>query len=203
MSDLGKGKWQSHMIPDFVIPRANAQLVWVPVSTQGILLAVGGVINPEEIFDGALTAEQADQSRSESPKFMMSVPVYDIASKTWYLQNTTAHEDYPPQLTQFCSVLAIANDSSSFQIYIYGGYDGVSPIDLPNDDVWILTLPSFTWIRAFTGSPDHGRSSHFCTLPYPNLMFVIGGTNAGTCVKGGIIQVFNLNTNEFQDSYDP
>jgi Kelch motif len=202
MSDL-TGKWQNHTIPDFVIPRANAQLVWVPVSTQGILLAVGGVINPEEIFDGALTTEQADQSMSESPKFMMSVPVYDIASKTWYLQNTTAHEDYPSQLTAFCSVLAIANDSSSFQIYIYGGYNGVNSDDPPNDDVWILTLPSFTWIRAFTGSPGHGRSWHFCALPYPNLMFVIGGINLDGCVEGGIIQVFNLNTNEFQDYYDP
>jgi hypothetical protein len=39
---------------------------------------------------------------------------------------------------------------------------------------------------------------------YPDQMFVLGGIHQGDdtlCLRGGIIQAFNLNTLQFQDSY--
>ncbi|RVX66076.1 hypothetical protein B0A52_10010 [Exophiala mesophila] len=203
MSTMRNEEWTNITIPDNIPARANAELVWVPVSERGVLVAVGGVIEPEEIWARGLNESQQEESRAQSPEFMTSVPVYDIASQEWYLQNTTG--EAPGQLTQFCSVLATAQDSSSYNIYIYGGYNGLDSGNVPSDDVWILSLPSFTWVNAYKGTSTHGRSGHSCVAPYPDQMFVIGGVhqNQANCVEGGIIQVFNLNTLEFQDSYDP
>ncbi len=119
------------------------------------------------------------------------------------MQNTTG--DFPPPLSQFCSVVAAAKDRSSFNIYIYGGYDGTDSEKRPSDDVYILSLPSFTWVKAYSGTSTHGRNGHKCVKPYPDQMFVLGGEyiDNSQCVEGGIIQVFNLNTLKFQDKYDP
>lgn len=121
-----------------------------------------------------------------------------------FLQNTTG--EIPPQLTLFCSVVAAASDGSSYNIYIYGGYDGVDAAGPVSDDVYILSVPSFTWVKAYDGGATHGRSGHKCIKTYPDQMFVLGGIfmgNSALCLDGGIIQVFNLNTLEFQDSYSP
>ena len=202
MSTMRSEKWTNNTVPSTVPPRANAELVWIPVSTQGVLVAIGGVYPPEEIWPYGLNNSQTSQSEAQSPSFMTSLPIYDIASQTWYTQNTTGTA--PGQLTQFCSVVAAANDSSSFNVYIYGGYDGLNSVDAPSDDVWILSIPSFTWIKAYSGNQAHGRSAHKCVTPYPDQMLVIGGVHQSqaTCVEN-IIQVFNLNTLEFQDSYTP
>ena len=203
MSSMRDEKWTNHTLPDNIKPRANAQLVWVPVSKQGVLVAIGGVNPPEEIFAAGLNSSEITESKADSPGFMTSLPVYDIATASWYTQETTG--DPPPQLTEFCSVVAAAEDDSSHNIYIYGGYDGLNAADLPSDDVWILSLPAFRWVRAYAGSTSHGRSGHTCVKPYPDQMFVIGGLHQDPtqCVEGGIIQVFNLNTLNFQSSYTP
>lgn len=204
MSDMRSTKWTNTTLPGKVTPRANAELTWIPIATSGVLVAIGGVVNPEEIFVGAgLNDSQTKQSKDISPSFMTQIPVFDIVGGSWYLQSTTG--DPPPQLAEFCSVVATAKDSSSFNIYIYGGYDGLTSEDRPSDDVWILSLPSFTWIKAYSGSGNHGRRGHKCHAVYPDQMFVVGGQNLDptTCLDGGIIEVFNLNSLSFQDSYDP
>ena len=204
MSTMRSEEWSNTTLPDNIIPRADAELVWLPVSKRGVLLAIGGVTYPEEISPMGLNESQTSESKSVSPSFMTSIPIYDVASKTWYLQNTTGSEA-PPQLTEFCSVVATANDASTINIYIYGGYDGMNSGDVPSDDVWILSIPSFTWTKAYSGTPSHGRSGHSCLSPYPDKMLVVGGIhqNQAECLEGGYIQVFNLNTLKFQDMYDP
>lgn len=134
---------------------------------------------------------------------MKTVSVYDIATKKWYQQNTTG--DVPPQLTLFCSVLGISEDRSSFNMYIYGGYDGLQANSTPSDDVYILSVPQFVWTHAYTGQTSHGRSGHKCLSIYPDQMMVIGGiyqSNPYICMDH-IVEIFNLNTLSFQDSYDP
>jgi hypothetical protein len=203
MSTMRDEKWTNTTLPDNITTRANAELVWIPVSDKGILIAIGGVTAPEEIWPQGLNASQTSESEAESPGFMTSLPIYDIANGDWYTQNTTGTA--PPQLTEFCSVMAQANDSSSFNIYIYGGYNGLNSADGPSDDVWILSVPSFQWVKAYSGTRSHGRSGHKCVMPYPDQMFVIGGINQNqaNCVEGGVVQIFNLNKLEFQDDYDP
>ena len=197
-------KWANDTIPSRISPRADAQLVWIPVSGQGVLVAIGGVMPPEELSSTGLNDTETSQSKAQSPTFMTSLPIYDIASRRWYLQNITGN-DAPGQLTEFCSVVAVANDSSSFNVYIYGGYDGLASSSSPSDDVWILSIPAFTWTKAYSGTAQHGRSGHVCTQPYPDTMLVVGGIHQDPtkCLDGGFIQVFNLTTLQFQNTYDP
>lgn len=156
------------------------------------------------------------------PLFFQTVAIYDIAQQTWYIpgsqlpypdeanwhgrytQNTTGDIPQTP-LASFCAVVASAADGSSHNIYVYGGYDGLSQESTPSDDVFILSLPSFQWSRAYTGTSTHGRSGHQCIRVFPDQMLVIGGQYKDPTFRldGGIIQNFNLNQLRFQDDYHP
>ncbi|KAF3403315.1 putative carboxymethylenebutenolidase [Talaromyces pinophilus] len=210
MTTMGNESWQNSSLPVNIPARANAEIVWLPVSESGILVVIGGVINPEilspsrSLTDDDIKASETTHAQTQtSPTFMRELPIYDVASQNWYLQATTGN--IPPQLTMFCSVMAPASDGT-FNIYIYGGYDGISAGTTPSDDVYILSVPSFTWVKAYSGQSSHGRSGHKCIKVYPDKMFVLGGiykNDPSICLDGGFLQVFNLNTLEFQDSYDP
>lgn len=204
MSSMRDETWSNATLPDYIPGRANAELVWVPVSKSGVLVAVGGVISPVELWrTSKLNDSQTAESKRISPTFMETVSVYDVDSQKWYLQNTTG--DIPGQLTQFCSVLASAPDNSSHNIYIYGGVDGLDYSQTPSDDIYILSLPSFKWIKAYNGTSSHGRSSHKCFKPYPNQLLAVGGIHGSStsCVEGGIVVNFDLNSLTFQNGYDP
>lgn len=204
MSEMGDGKWTNKTLPNYVPGRSKGELVWVPVSQSGVLVAIGGVVDPVEFWrTTGLDDSQISHSKSISPGFMETVSIYDVESQAWYLQNTTG--DIPPQLTQFCSVLASASDGSSHNIYIYGGYDGLEFDSNPSDDVYVLSLPSFKWVKAYNGTSTHSRSGHRCIKVYPDQMLVLGGQHVDTtkCLEGGIAISFNLNKLEFQDRYDP
>jgi hypothetical protein len=87
--------------------------------------------------------------------------VYSIADDLWYTQTATG--DVPEERRRFCAGLAYAEDRSSYNMYdtskliklsltlrsyLYGGAsigDGVG-----YGDVYILSLPSFTWIKVST-----------------------------------------------------
>ncbi|KAL4925630.1 uncharacterized protein BDV17DRAFT_283775 [Aspergillus undulatus] len=201
MADMQIPVFSNVSIPDSVPPRANAEAVWLPVAERGIIVLVGGVTAPESIYRG-LPDDLEVSSQRESPAFMEIVSVYDVADNTWYNQNTTG--DIPPMLTSFCSVYASAQDRSSHNIYIYGGYDGLSQANDSSDDVYVLTVPSFEWIKLYDGDGEqYGRRQHKCVKPYPDQMLVLGGMKrvASDCID--MIRVFNLNTGRFQDSYNP
>ena len=197
--------WKNETIPRSIPGRANPELLWVPTGPQGILVAVGGVVYPE-FADGSRESSNATASREQSPGFMSTIDIYDVASGDWYRQ--PASSDGPGALTRGCAVVASAQDHSSFNIYYYGGYDGLRPEEDMNDEVWVLSLPSFRWIKVADGKRDHGRSGHKCVTPYPDQMMVIGGTpgqggSSLSCVADGIIQLFNLSSAKWMDGYDP
>lgn len=136
---------------------------------------------------------------------MSTVSVYDIASKVWYEQPTTGA---PGALAQGCTVVASAQDGSSHNIYWYGGFDGLHLTDSFSDDVWVLSVPAFRWVKVYSGTDQHARAGHRCTKPYPDQMFVIGGYSSlsggqPACLDKGIIQIFNLSSAQWMDSYDP
>lgn len=204
MAEMGKGEWSNYTLPDYVPGRSKGELVWVPVSKSGVLVAIGGVVEPVEFWRTTeLSDSQISESERLSPSFMQTVPVYDVDSQVWYLQNTTG--DIPPQLTQFCSVLASASDGSSHNIYIYGGYNGLEYDSNPSDDVYVLSLPSFEWMKAYNGTSTHSRSGHRCIKIYPDQMLAIGGQHVDStkCLEGGLFAKFNLNNLVFENSYDP
>ena len=134
---------------------------------------------------------------------MSTIDIYDVAGGKWYRQPTT---NGPGQLTRGCAVVAPAQDYSSFSIYYYGGYTGLDPREKFSDDVWVLSIPSFTWTKVWSGTAT-GRAGHKCFMPYPDQMLVIGGytTRTGTALTclPETVRVFNLTTGTWLKGYDP
>ncbi|KAL1900330.1 hypothetical protein Cpir12675_001014 [Ceratocystis pirilliformis] len=204
-------KWTNSSLPDDVKGRAAGEFVFVPVGENGIMVAVGGVTYPE--FTNATgESPNPDLSTSEGRSFHETIDIYDIGSQKWYRQNSTLI-DTPPTLAYGCAVMGAASDGSSYNIYYYGGYTALSKTDQFSDDVWVLSLPSFTWTKIYSGNSLHGRIGHQCFQPYPGQMMIIGGKPATTsstsstdlnrCLEGNIIQLFNMSSLEWVDAYDP
>ncbi|KID79263.1 Galactose oxidase/kelch, beta-propeller, partial [Metarhizium brunneum ARSEF 3297] len=198
-------KWTNITLPDNIKPRANPEVVWVPVGKQGILVVLGGVVYPDWASGDLESANETESKKLKSPEFMRTIDIYDVANKKWYQQPT---EGGPGARTRGCAVVAPASDKSSFNIYYYGGYDGIHPKNDFSDEVWVLSLPSFSWTLLNKGVPVHGRSGHKCFKPYPDQMMVFGGYtptigSSFTCLDQGPVVVFNLTTGEWLDGYSP
>ncbi|KAK8128567.1 hypothetical protein PG984_009675 [Apiospora sp. TS-2023a] len=198
--------WSNSTLPNTVRGRASPELVWVPVGAQGILVALGGVTYPD-YDNGKMSSQNEAQSKADSPSFMSDIDIYDIANDKWYKQSTIAG---PGQLARGCAVVAAAQDFSSYNIYYYGGFNGLNEDSDFNDDVWVLSLPSFMWMKIASGKTDHARAAHKCVTPYPDQMMVIGGYpslkggNTIPCLQNNqIIQLFNLTEGKWMNSYDP
>ncbi|KUI57512.1 hypothetical protein VP1G_04800 [Cytospora mali] len=208
MSTQNAQTWTNVTLPDSIPGRANPELVWVPVGSQGILVALGGVVYPEFINPDAISDNET-ASENQSPAFMSNINIYDIAGGKWYTQPTTGGPS--TQLTRGCAVMQPSQDYSSFNIYYYGGYDGLHNTNASvfKDDVWVLSLPSFMWMKVASGRSGHGRAGHKCVMPYPDQMMVIGGQPAQpgdggpSCVNGGFIELFNVSSSQWLDRYDP
>lgn len=200
MSDSQTPEGVNLTLPEDVPPRAGAELVWIPVSSKGVLIAIGGLttLNAPDLGIN-LT------SSVKSVNFMASLPVYDIASKTWFIQNTTGGP--PSPRAQFCSIMTNVTDPSSFEIYIFGGTDGTGNSTVSLGDMWVLSVPSFTWTLVYSDGGTHNRDSHVCVRPYPDQMFVIGGENgqpdSNSGCTDGTIDVFNLTNLTWMNKYDP
>ena len=106
---------------------------------------------------------------------MNVVDIYDIANSTWYKQATTGPA--PGIRVNPCAVVASAADGSSSEIYMYGGQNLVPyGSQVQYNDIWILTVPSFAWVKVSTsGQPNPpGRAGHTCNI-WDAQMVVVGG----------------------------
>jgi Kelch motif len=164
--------------------RADGVLVYVPgYGKQGIILGLAG-------------------GNNESFTQLNTIDVYDIASSTWYKQATSGPT--PPIRVNPCAVAASAADGSSVEVYMYGGQNLIpSGSQTQYSDVWILTIPSFTWISVDTStqSVPPARAGHTCNI-WNGQMVVVGGY-VGTqleCDSPGIY-VFNLSSLSWQSQY--
>ncbi|KAH6855680.1 hypothetical protein B0I37DRAFT_402400 [Chaetomium sp. MPI-CAGE-AT-0009] len=195
--------FKNETLPPGIPGRANPELVWVPVGRRGILVALGGVVYPD-FANANRTSTNETASISQSPGFISTIDIYDVASGQWHRQKTTGGPS--EQLTRGCAVVARAQDGSSFNIYYYGGFDGLHSMEPFSDDVWVLSLPSFTWVKLASGGTD-GRAGHKCVTPYPDQMLAIGGYHALSsstlnCLDE-TIRVFNLSSGKWLSRYDP
>ncbi|KAL1797411.1 hypothetical protein ACET3X_004017 [Alternaria dauci] len=153
--DMSTGDLQNMTGPD-AIGRAEGQLLFLPVSDSGVLIYFGGI---------------EDSYRNGS--FDATIHIYDMASSKWYTQ--TASGDIPETRRQFCADVTWPDDESSFNVYLYGGYGfGEAPAF---DDVYILSLPSFTWIKVFSSENPSEVGHGGCSANVINRaqMLVIGG----------------------------
>jgi hypothetical protein len=106
---------------------------------------------------------------------MDEIVVFDIASlynngnpdKAWYTQKASG--DVPPSRTDHCIVGIAAPDNSSYNIYMYAGRGNADYFD----DIYVLSLPSFTWTRTFLGQGT--RYGHTCHVVGNRQMITVGG----------------------------
>ncbi|KAH8890788.1 hypothetical protein GQ53DRAFT_649582 [Thozetella sp. PMI_491] len=148
--------------PD-LIRRAEGSMVYIPASDGGMLIYFGGLQDPG---NGTVIGQPMEQ-----------IFVYDILSSKWYTQTATG--TVPAIRRRFCADVTWAPDQSSYNIYLYGGL-GFPPNGSGYDDVYILTIPSFQWIKLYpndgnyTGQYPHNGLS--CNMVDGAQMLIIGGT---------------------------
>lgn len=165
--------------------RADGLLIYVPgFGDQGILLAIAGGTN-------------------ESFTQMNQLDVYDIATSSWYIQSTSGPT--PEIRVNPCAVIAAAPDGTSYNIYMFGGQNLIPAGNQTQfNDMWILTLPSFTWIPVDMDgqSVPYGRSGHTCNVWDAQMVMVGGYVGAGTltCERPGIY-VFDLSALEWVNQF--
>ncbi|KKY27429.1 putative cell wall anchored [Diplodia seriata] len=149
-------------------PRVAGGLVYSPTfgkSANGTLLTFGGMRSGGQSTDTFTNGALIDMSTVSLCDSFMDENV------TWYNQSTTG--DIPDPRMDFCTLPfeKDAKDNSSINIYIHGGYDpGTSTLF---DDMYILSVPSFTWTRVYSGRA--GRFGHSCNAAGLRQMVVAGG----------------------------
>lgn len=151
-------------------PRTRGVMQYIPnYGDNGILISFGGTYRPVSEIDSNVAANYVDMSE---------IDIFDIstlynggnASSGWYKQQATGN--VPLARGAFCAVTVSAPDNSSHNIYIYGGLNEHS--DTYYDDVYVLSLPSFTWTMMY-GPGNSPRFGHTCHLVGNRQMLTVGG----------------------------
>lgn len=164
--------------------RADGLLVYVPgFGDEGILLGLSGGDND--------TFTQ-----------MNVIDVYDISKSTWYKQSTSGK--IPPYRVNPCATVAAAADGSSYNVYMFGGQNLVpAGNQTQKDDMWILSVPSFTWIEVTNqkGQVPYARAGHSCHV-WDGQMIVLGGyIDPNLSCESPGIYVFNMSSLEWKDQF--
>ncbi|RAL65239.1 hypothetical protein DID88_001345 [Monilinia fructigena] len=133
---------------------------------------------------------------------MNIIDVYDIANSTWYIQSTSGAT--PPIRVDPCAVVAAAPDGSSFNVYLYGGQNLIPyGNQIQYSDMWILTIPSFTWIQVDMSdqSQPPARAGHTCNI-WDGQIVVVGGYVGKniSCDSPGIY-VFNASSLQWSNTF--
>ena len=134
---------------------------------------------------------------------MNVIDVFDIATSTWYKQSTSG--SYPTLRVNPCAVAVSAPDGSSTNVYVYGGQNLIPYKNQTQfGDMWVLTIPSFTWIEVDTKgqSVPPARVGHTCNV-YDGQIIVVGGYNtefAGGCESG--FYVFDASDLTWQNKFN-
>ncbi|KAK3995972.1 autophagy-related protein 3 [Cladorrhinum sp. PSN332] len=179
---MDTNSWTNNTGPDS-IGRAEGAMVFIPISDGGMLVYFGGVQDLKG--NGTVVGQPMDQ-----------IFLYDVLSSKWYTQNATGH--VPQMRRRFCAGAAWAQDRSSYNIYLYGGA-GMPPDTAGFDDVYILTIPSFQWVKMdpttegnTTGARPHNTLT--CNVIDNSQMLVLGGTFPSTteCDSEGQYGLHNL-----------
>ena len=178
------------------------------LGSQGVLITFGGFTDIAGSPSGLETSNLAD------PSFQLplaNVSVYDIETGTWYQQAATG--DVPPWRYMGCSVTVSAPDQSSHSIYVFGGWG--NSFGGSDGNVYVLSIPSFRWIRV--NEDSNRRSRHSCNLLGNHTMLVVGGVQPNgqqvmppdatgcdtTSMFAHGLGMFSLNNHTWTMSYDP
>ncbi|KAH7252247.1 hypothetical protein BKA59DRAFT_525623 [Fusarium tricinctum] len=158
--EMDTNKWSNDTGPDDT-GRAEGVMVHIPAGDGGMLVYFGGIRATD---DGSWEGQPMDQ-----------IILYDVLSGKSYFQNATG--DVPKPRRRFCAGATWVKDQSSYNIYLYGGA-GEEEGSVGFDDIYILTLPSFTWIKMYpdgNGIGDYPHHSFTCNVVNEAQMLIHGG----------------------------
>ncbi|MCJ1462821.1 hypothetical protein MMC07_001424 [Pseudocyphellaria aurata] len=111
-----------------------------------------------------------------------TVSIYDPSSRQWFNQTTTGN--IPQARMEFC-LAGLESNNGTYEILMYAGWGlELGAAAIPFDEIYILTLPAFYWIKV-DYTPQHPRHGHTCNPVGGSQVLTIGG----------------LDTNSSNDSY--
>jgi len=150
-------------------------------------------------IDGVVLSIAGGRNDTETLEPMNIIEVYDVQTSQWYRQPTDGQA--PNGRINACITTTAAADGSSFNIHMFGGQSvGANPT-LYND-MWILSVPAFTWIEVPTSiSAPSPRAGHTCDL-WDGQMIVVGGTVTKdlACDSPGVY-IFNTSALEWSRTF--
>ncbi|KAF7544117.1 hypothetical protein G7046_g9852 [Stylonectria norvegica] len=159
--DMDTDNWTNTTGPDDQ-GRAEGVMVYIPAGDGGMVIYFGGI-------RGAANGTWEGQPMEE-------ILIYDILSGKYYVQNATGN--VPEMRRRFCAGATWVDDQSSYNIYLYGGL-GEKAGSLGFDDIYILTIPTFTWIRMYpadsNSTGDFPHHSLSCNVVNEEQMLIHGG----------------------------
>ena len=200
-----KNSSTSRMNPDGTVAEGYLALI-ESLGSQGVLITFGGFT---DIAGAPSGLEDSNLANLSFQLPLANVSIYDIGNGTWYQQVATG--DIPPWRYMGCSVSVSAPDQSSHSIYVFGG----NSFGGSDGNVYVLSIPSFRWIRV--NEDSNRRSRHSCNLADNHTMLVVGGMqpmgqqalpmDATGCdtlpmfAQG--LGIFSLNNHTWVTNYDP
>ncbi len=135
--------------------------------------------------------------------------------------NVTATGDVPSTRCQFCSAVSAAPDDSSFQIHMYGG--GHLNNNITYQDLYILSIPSFRWIKKVNAGDQAGAKgaqtatangyyAMQCAMYKDRQMLILGGLfkdpvtdwNNKVCnASYPVVKVLDVTNLQWKSQFDP
>ncbi|KAK3349547.1 hypothetical protein B0T25DRAFT_548391 [Lasiosphaeria hispida] len=193
--NMTDASWRNDTVPGPAI--SGGFLEYLPIGEKGALVSFGGMGFPEGVAGAS----------SSKPYPMEVIRIYDILSRTWLSQNATVTaSNGPSSLTPDtrilgCTAWAAAPDNSSHNIYLFGGQRELhGPL---TKDLWILSLPSFTWIKA--GDDAFGAIGHSCRRAGVGgrHMIVVGAGERSAATCQPFFRILDMSTLEWTNRFDP
>lgn len=130
---------------------------------KGVYIILSGDISRRNFYSAA-----------ENIQPFSTLTLYDPATGTFF--NQTASGNFPNGRIEFCATGANSTNGT-YEIFVYAGWAGrLGNQALPYDEMYILTLPAFQWIKV-PYAPAKPRHGHTCETVGKRQMLVIGGVD--------------------------
>ncbi|KAL8903295.1 MAG: hypothetical protein Q9171_007448 [Xanthocarpia ochracea] len=124
--------------------------------------------------------------------------VYESQENRWY--NQTATGDVPAGRRSFC-LAGVNSTDETYEIFLYGGFNGrLGPSTIPYDEIFILTLPAFHWLK-IDYPALHPRHGHSCNAVGGSQIISTGGVDSNATITTG--DLTEIRKSSFNSSVDP
>ncbi|XMA15799.1 hypothetical protein WAI453_008590 [Rhynchosporium graminicola] len=130
---------------------------------KGVFVILSGDASPRNSYSASKTIQS-----------FSTLTLYDPATGTFFNQSTTGN--IPNGRIEFCATGANSTNGT-YEIFVYAGWGGnLGSSALQFDEMYILTLPAFQWIKVpyAPAKPRHGLT---CETVGRRQMLVIGGVD--------------------------